>query len=342
MSHTAVFVREKHTLGDHIVVYPLLHALHRCFPESPLKVVGSHDASRFYKLLPWPVDYIQSSVFRDDVKALGRNAHAMVALPCSSERYGIIASVCRPTLRLGYRNWRVFDFAWTHSCNRSEDDYRGLTYLRLLNTVVPVDPEVNARVCFQRLAESCAVPSLRSDIVLMPGGGLGAYKRWRLAHYLDLMGLIERDLGADTRFTFVLGPDESEEHAHLMQLNLPNVQLMMSRPLAEIADLCLHARLVVANDCGPSHIAQGACVPYVGVLCFPNPSWYWDRPYSRAVIPPDGSTDIQHIGAARVWAACREVMACDPRQSTTASLWDSTPSAAVVAQASNESGVIRA
>ena len=197
MSHTAVFVREKHTLGDHIVVYPLLHALHRCFPESPLKVVGSHDASRFYKLLPWPVDYIQSSVFRDDVKALGRNAHAMVALPCSSERYGILASVCRPTLRLGYRNRRIFDFAWTHSCNRSEDDYRGLTYLRLLNTVMPVDPEINARECFHRLAESCAVPSLRSDVVFMPGGGLGAYKRWRLAHYLALMGLIERHVWAD-------------------------------------------------------------------------------------------------------------------------------------------------
>ena len=197
MSHTAVFVREKHTLGDHIVVYPLLHALHRCFPESPLKVVGSHDASRFYKLLPWPVDYIQSSVFRDDVKALGRNAHAMVALPCSSERYGILASVCRPTLRLGYRNRRIFDFAWTHSCNRSEDDYRGLTYLRLLNTVMPVDPEINARECFHRLAESCAVPSLRSDVVFMPGGGLGAYKRWRLAHYLALMGLIERQVWAD-------------------------------------------------------------------------------------------------------------------------------------------------
>ena len=114
--------------------------------------------------------------------------------------------------------------------------------------------------------------------------------------------------------------DESEEHAHLMQLNLPNVHLMMSRPLAEIADLCLHARLVVANDCGPSHIAQGSCVPYVGVLCFPNPSWYWNRPYSRAVIPPDGSNDIQHISAARVLAACREVMACDPRQTTARSL----------------------
>lgn len=314
MSHTAVFVRDKHTLGDHIVVYPLLHALHLSFPESSLRVVGSHDAGRFYKLLPWPVDYIQSGVFREDVRALGRGAHAMVALPCSSERYGILASVCRPTLRLGYRNKRVFDFAWTHSCTRSEDDYRAVTYLRLLNTVTPVDIEANARACFLRLAESSAVPTPRADVVFMPGGGLGAYKRWRLAHYLDLMGLIQRELSRDTRFAFVLGPDESEEYAHLRQLNAPNVHLMMSRPLAEIADLCLHARLVVANDCGPSHIAQGACVPYVGVLCFPNPSWYWDRPYSRAITPPDGSTDIQHIGAARVLAACREVMACDPRQ----------------------------
>jgi ADP-heptose:LPS heptosyltransferase len=313
MGNTAVFVRDKGTLGDHIVVYPLLHALHRHVVGSALRVVGSHDAGRFYSLLPWPVDYIRAPDLRSSVRALGRKAHAMIALPCSSERYGLIAALCRPPLRLGYSNNRLSDFAWTHSCIRNEDDYRALTYMYLLNTLVTVDIEANARECFERLAKTAVAPTARADVVLMPGGGLGAYKRWRLAHYLDLVALLEKDMGADTQFTFVLGPDEREEHAHLQQLAKPNIRLMMSRPLSEIADVCLSTRLVVANDCGPSHIAQNACVPYVCVLAFPNPSWYWERPYCRAVTPSNGIADIQQISAARVLAACREVMACDPR-----------------------------
>ena len=142
----------------------------------------------------------------------------------------------------------------------------------------------------------------------LPGGGLGAYKRWRLDHYLNLVALLEQDLGADVRFAFVLGPQEREEHARLLSLAKPNIVLMMSRPLPEIADLCLHARLVVANDCGPSHIAQHACVPYVGVLAFPNPSWYWKRDYSRAVTPLTAGDDIQSIDARQVLAACRDVL----------------------------------
>lgn len=70
----------------------------------------------------------------------------------------------------------------------------------------------------------------------------------------------------------------------------------------------LGAKLIVANDCGPSHLAQFACVPYVSVLHEPNPEWFWQRSYSRFVTPHDGSTEISHVSVEDVEKKCREVV----------------------------------
>ena len=141
----------------------------------------------------------------------------------------------------------------------------------------------------------------------MPGGGDGEYKRWGLKNFLPLLASLRAALGDHLTATFVLGPDEQEEHAALVAANLPGVHLMMTRPLAEIAHVCIHARLIVANDCGPSHIGQSACVPYVGVFHRHNPQWYWNRPYSRCVTPLGDCVDIQTIGPEHVLDACLEV-----------------------------------
>lgn len=108
----------------------------------------------------------------------------------------------------------------------------------------------------------------------MPGGGAGAFKRWDIRHYVALTDRLKLELGADICFSFVLGPDETQEYAYLQSLQRPDFRFLMQGSLAEIAYVSLHARLVVANDCGPSHVAQSACVPLVGVFYRPNPEWF--------------------------------------------------------------------
>lgn len=133
---------------------------------------------------------------------------------------------------------------------------------------------------------------------------LGAFKRWGIANYTALAQRLQHHLGPYTTFTCILGPAETDELAQLQQLNLPNFRLLVSRPLADIADLCVNAKLIVANDCGPSHIAQNTGTPYVGLFNEPNPEWFWQRPNTRAVTPPLGTIDIQSVSIERVEAAC--------------------------------------
>jgi len=305
MRNIAVYIRSMRFLGGQIVTWPLLYALHKHWPDSHVRIVARDAVAHQYACLPWPVEFVHAQGFWGLLGGMRRRTDMMLALHYSSERYGLFAAIRRPKLRLGFQNSRMLDRVWTHAWPKDFDEYLGLANMRLLARVLPVDIEANARECFQAIAATSLASDAQTDVVMMPGGGAGHYKRWSLDNYLSVLQMMRARFGQHLSFAFVLGPDEQSEHDRLQALNLPGVSVLMSRPLADIARICLGARLVVANDCGPSHIAQGACVPYVGIINEPNPQWFWARPYARCVTPAGAdSGNIHSIAPEQVMSAC--------------------------------------
>ena len=101
---------------------------------------------------------------------------------------------------------------------------------------------------------------------------------------------------------------------HLGAINDSDIHIFENRPIGDLCRLMHGAKLIVANDCGPSHLAQFACVPYVTVLHEPNPEWFWDRAYSAFVIPADGSTEIRNVKVDDVTQACQRVLLAHDNQ----------------------------
>lgn len=312
MADIVVFVRSKSRYGDQIVAFPALYLVKKLWPDKQVRVVSRFDVGDFYTRLPWVDQFVRADAFGDQVRAFPRGASASLTLHHSSERFALLNLLRRPALRLGFNNRRIGDCVWTHSHVKDIREYIGLANLRLLATIQPHDPEVIARECFLEIARPCAGKVKPADIVLIPGGGKGPFKRWSVEHYVALADLLQTRLGGDAVFSFVLGPAETAERAWLEQLNRPDFRLESGRSVAELVALMQDARLVVANDCGPSHIGQGLCVPYVGVFNEPNPEWFWARDYTRDVVPDAGSSDINSIPPARVLEACMAVLA-DPK-----------------------------
>lgn len=325
MQDIVVYIRSMRFLGGQIVTWPLLHALHKHWPQHNIRVVARDDVAAHYTCLPWPVQFVHAQGFWGMLQGMPKHTAMMLALHYSSERYGLYAALKRPPVRLGFQNDRLLDRCWTHAWRKNFDEYLGLGNMRLLSQVVPIDIEANARDCFQTIANTSTARDALADIVLMPGGGAGHYKRWSLDNYLAVLQRMRDRFGTHLTCAFVLGPDEKAEHARLQALDLPNVSLLMARPLCDIARLCMTARLVVANDCGPSHIAQGACVPYVGVINEPNPQWFWARPYTRCVTPR-----AAHVGNIHAITPDEVMQACE-------ALWTQT----VIQRAGNDSRLQR-
>lgn len=308
MEDIVVYIRSRAKFGDQVVSFPALYQLKQWWPQATLRVVAQHDVPGYYRQLPWVDEFVQAQGLYSALRATRWRADMAVFLHHSSERYGLISLLRQPKVRLGFSNKRVLDFAWTHAWRKDINEYIGLANLNLLGTYRPLQPQITARRCFEEIAALASGTPPSADIVMIPGGGDGDFKRWGIANFVALADLLTARLGPGTRYTFVLGPAEAAEQAALQALNRPDFELVSGRPIPELAALMLNARLVVANDCGPSHIGQGVCVPYVGVFNDHNPEWFWDRPYSADVCPEPGCIDIQTVAADQVAQACLQVL----------------------------------
>ena len=308
MSEIVVYVRSQPQLGDQIVAMPTLYQLKTWWPSLGIKVVARDNVGGFYRALPWVDEFMHASTFGDYLRSLKKQTRICVSLHHSSERFGLVNLLRRPPIRLGFRNARISDLAWTHCHRKDITEYIGQANLRLLAAYRPFDLGRATRTCFQTLAR----PHLRTvhsaDVVMIPGGGSGAFKRWSLANYLQLADKLKRLLGNDTRFLFVLGRQEDAERDTLQAMQRPDFAIAYCRPIPELSAIMLRARLVVANDCGPSHIAQGACVPYVGIFNEPNPEWFWHRRGSASVVPRHPQDGIDAVTPDDVLAACLNVL----------------------------------
>ncbi|MBV7486984.1 glycosyltransferase family 9 protein [Bordetella sp. BOR01] len=312
MQDIVVYLRSRAKFGDQVVSFPALYQLKQWWPQAKLRVVVQHDVASYYRQLPWVDECVQVQGLCDALRAIPKRADLAVCLHHTSERYGLISLLRQPRARLGFRNGRLFDFAWTHAWPKNINEYIGLANLYLLNTYRPLQAETIVRRCFEEIAALAPERRPSADIVLIPGGGDGDFKRWGINNFVALADLLKARLGGGTRFSFVLGPAESAEQAMLQALMRPDFDLVSGRPIPELAALMLDARLVVANDCGPSHIGQGVCVPYVGVFNESNPEWFWDRPYAANVCPPPGLSDIQAVPPRQVADACFRVLRAPP------------------------------
>ena len=328
-------------LGTQIVSYPLLYQIKQFWPACHLRVVAQDAVSQHYLTLPWVDAFTQADKLPEVYRAMDGSADLVIALHFASEKYGIAALLKRPKFRLGFKNKRVTDFVWTHSHRKDFSEYMGLANLRVLAAFKDFDAAQAARQCVQvlaalegqvstvrsseltlandasdsrsRLSESSAHPPSAGDtnapqIVLMPGGGAGDYKRWPIEHYVALADLLKPTLMPQATFCFVLGPDEAEQYRWLQSLERSDFVYLMTRPLAEIAKAVMGATLVVANDCGPSHLAQFAGVPYVGVFHESNREWFWARETSADVLPQDGTCEIKNVTPKQVLGACQQVL----------------------------------
>jgi ADP-heptose:LPS heptosyltransferase len=328
-------------LGTQIVSYPLLYQVKQFWPACHLRVVAQDAVGQHYLTLPWVDTFTQADTLPEVYRAMNGSADLVIALHFASEKYGIAALLKRPKYRLGFKNGRVTDFVWTHSHRKDFAEYMGLANLRVLAAFKDFDPAHAARQCVQALAalegrasaagsselanpsdasrsrarlnESSTLSSSASDanapqIVLMPGGGAGDYKRWPIEQYVALVDLLKSTLMPQATFCFVMGPDEAEQHRWLQSLGRSDFMYLMTRPLSEIAKAVMRAKLVVANDCGPSHLAQFAGVPYVGVFHESNREWFWARKTSADVLPQDGTYEIKNVTPEQVLDACQQVL----------------------------------
>jgi ADP-heptose:LPS heptosyltransferase len=105
-----------------------------------------------------------------------------------------------------------------------------------------------------------AEPSERGAIVLHPGvSRFGAFKRWPADRFAELGDRLARRLAAPVLLT--AGPDEREDALEVRGRMREPATLAETPTLRDLVNLLAGARIVVAADTGPAHIAAVVGAP---------------------------------------------------------------------------------
>lgn len=305
-----VFARNRPFFGAQVTMFATLWQLKQLYPNATLKVVVRAGAFAFLRQLPWVDQVIQADSFKDELAAIDPSCGLMISLHTTSIKHCLLALLKRPAKRLSYSGRLGWDWVWTQRCKQDLNVYRTEGHLALLDLLQPLNAYDVSCACLESLANAELRTSLAQErrLTVMPGAGEGEFKKWGIENFLAAAEqCLEHNLV--DKVCFVLGPDESKERDRIARWHLINKAEVWDKPaLPDLCALVQASTLVLTNDCGPSHIAQGCRVPVVAVFDETKPEWFWKRPNAVCLVPTVGQA-IGTVTVDTVVSACCSLLA---------------------------------
>ncbi|MGG4605324.1 glycosyltransferase family 9 protein [Paenalcaligenes sp. Me131] len=305
-----VFARNRPFFGAQVTMFAMLWQLKQLYPTATLRVVARTGAFAFLKQLPWVDQVVQADSFRDELAAIDPSCSLMMSLHASSLKHCLLALLRRPAKRLSYGGRFGLDWVWSQCCKLDLSEYRTAGHMALVDLLQPADAYAVSCACLESLANAELRTTLMSQrrLTIMPGAGEGEFKKWGIERFLAAAeACLQR--GLIDKVSFVLGPDEHKERERLAQWHLlDHAEIWDKPPLPDLCALVQASVLVLTNDCGPSHIAQGCKVPLVAVFDEAKPEWFWARPNAICLTPEVGQP-INTVPVETVVNACCSLLA---------------------------------
>jgi len=256
-------------LGDCVMALPVLRAIRRAHPQNGLAVLARPGMANLFLAEGSADTVIERSGIFGDVRRLRRKRFAEAWLLPNSFRSALAPWLAGIPERIGYDT----DFRGPLLTRRLKEPRRTEHQLRDYDALLRsrgIEPDLEAPRLpvtakgLDRAASSLDAAGVDRDgplALLAPGAAFGWTKRWPPDRYAALGDLLTaRGLGC----AVVIGPGEEKLGAAVAasaRARLPVVGASLD-PL-ELLALLSCARVVVANDSGPVHLAAGVSVPVV-------------------------------------------------------------------------------
>jgi len=305
----ALFVQNRDFFSTRLIQLPLLDALRGAAADTRLVVYAPYRSTGLFRVggLADEVRHYRHGIFRLRAELRRENYDLIVSLRPQSAWLNLAIGSSGAARRAGYRG-PLAGPLFTHLQARDSGIYRATSYLRLAEALGlggSLDG-VFLRLAASAEAERGVLPNALR-YCLMPGGGES--RRWGMANFLALAAWLAREEPA-ARFDWVLGDDERDYPALIGASPLAaRSRLLYKAGIGEVAQSALASRAVVANDCGPAHIAQMLARPTVMIFsdhdrdaATRSAEWFNPQPRARLLCSAPGA-DIKSVPVAFAHAA---------------------------------------
>ncbi len=305
MVRIAVFAPNKAFFGHLILQFPFLHHLKLIHPGAKIVVYSTvNQVNLFQKigLCDEVILYKKGGVNLSVIKALlkFKPTHIYNLRPYSFY-IQVIIGLFRKAYKVGFSSDVGSKLFYNKVVKYNNSIYKSNLYLSLLD----MENADNSFAYFDQFNEPLNFKEPHI-FTFMPGGGEGEHKKWGIGNFLQLAAMVLKQL-PDSRIVFILGPMETDEINQIEQAREDRYTILISPEISTIASVSKKSIAVVANDCGPSHVAQMTDCNYIGVW-----GWVKQHPVYRIAewsYPSDKSThlvakfreDIKTISPERVF-----------------------------------------
>jgi len=226
-------MQNRNFFGAQIVHIPLLQELKNRYPNASITIFSKTPLSQILLDLKivdnLVLEHNKVQTFR---KYLKEKPDLTLNLRKKSLFISFYISFFNFQTKIGFDNFLSKIF-FTISKPHNQNIYRAQNYLTLLNSQLQYSNyEDHKKICF------------------MPGAG-GDFKMWPIHNYIKLAEFCAKKYPQYT-IEFILGKKEKSFIEKIPQ----HFNVVYNLPIKELFENICKASLVIANDCGPSHIAQ--------------------------------------------------------------------------------------
>ncbi|HKF44871.1 MAG TPA: lipopolysaccharide heptosyltransferase II [Thermoanaerobaculia bacterium] len=259
-------------LGDCVMALPLLRAIRTAHPEDLLAVLARPGAASIFRAEGSAGSVLERGSLLDDARSLRRGRFAEAWLLPNSFRSAVAPFLARVPERIGYATDRRGALL-TRSLEKPDRtahqlrDYDDLLRSRGIEPDLgpprlPIPPAAAQRA--REALERAGISAEKPLALLCLGAAFGWTKRWPPERFGALSG---RLAGRGYACAAVIGPGE-EDLAAKASAAAKSPLPVLGRDLDPIglAALLARARLAVANDSGPAHLAAAVGTPVVALF----------------------------------------------------------------------------
>ncbi len=256
-------------IGDAVMALPVLRAIRRAHPSDSLTVLARPGPASIFRAEGSADRVLASSGFLRDILRPRRSRIDEVWLLPNSFRSALIPFLGGIPVRIGYDTDGRGPLL-THRLTRPRCGMHQLRDYDALLSSRGIEPDLEpprlpvpapaANRAAQAL-RSAGLPMDRALVLLAPGAAFGWTKRWEPERYGRLA---ERLAQRGHACGVVVGPGERSLAARVVEaVRCPLPILGEDLDPVELAALLARARLLIANDSGPMHLAAAVGTPLI-------------------------------------------------------------------------------
>jgi heptosyltransferase-2 len=256
-------------IGDAVMAIPFLRALRSAYPQDRLAVVAPRGAGAILRAEGSACEHRTRSTLPADVAAIRRARYDEAWLLPNSFRAALLAFLGGVPERIGYATDRrgallTAGLPPPRRTRHQLRDYDALLHARgiapdLDPPRLPI-PESAARTAADVLGQN-ALGGRAPLVLLAPGAAFSWTKRWPAERF---GGLADRLAEQGCACAIVIGPGEEGISLRVRSAARTALPVLgVDLDPVELAALLDRARLVVANDSGPMHLAAAVGTPVV-------------------------------------------------------------------------------